>query len=440
MPRVSPWYRRATKRPRNATTVTLPTLHAGQVGAFQVIQRRRFVAVRCGRRWGKTAMGVTLAADLAVKGYPVGWFAPDYKVSSESYRDLEDVLLPAMASSSKVEGRMATKTGGRVDFWTLDNDRAGRSRKYKLVLIDEAAFTKPNMREIWERSIKPTLLDLGGRAVVLSNANGVSEDNFLWQVCHLPELQFYQYHAPTHQNPHLPREEVAKLQRDNAPLVYQQEYLAEFINWAGAAFFPVDWLLYRGRPAPWPEVIDAVFAVVDTAMKTGQEHDGTAVVYFGLARVPFTGGYKLLILDWDYVQIEGAFLERWIPQVATTLEELMGTMRVRVGSLGVFAEDANAGTILIQKGLCRAIDSGLTAMGKDERAIAASGPLFRGEVKLTQRAYDRVTAFKGVTRNHLITQLTSFRVGDKDAAKRADDLLDGVTYGTVIALGNERGF
>jgi hypothetical protein len=34
----------------------------------------------------------------------------------------------------------------------------------------------------------------------------------------------------------------------------------------------------------------------------------------------------------------------------------------------------------------------------------------------------------------------SFRPGDKDAYKRADDLLDVFTYGVAIALGNQDGF
>jgi hypothetical protein len=34
----------------------------------------------------------------------------------------------------------------------------------------------------------------------------------------------------------------------------------------------------------------------------------------------------------------------------------------------------------------------------------------------------------------------SFRPGDKDAYKRADDLLDVFSYGIAIALGNDAGF
>ncbi len=87
-----------------------------------------------------------------------------------------------------------------------------------------------------------------------------------------------------------------------------------------------------------------------------------------------------------------------------------------------------------------AIDSKLTSVGKDERALSVSGYVYRGMVKLTEQAYNRQVTFKGVSRNHLLSQVLSFRPGDKDAYKRADDLLDVFSYGIAIALGNDAGF
>jgi hypothetical protein len=42
--------------------------------------------------------------------------------------------------------------------------------------------------------------------------------------------------------------------------------------------------------------------------------------------------------------------------------------------------------------------------------------------------------FKGVRINHLWTQLNSFVLGDKQAAKRADDLLDCAVYAASVAF------
>jgi hypothetical protein len=120
-----------------------------------------------------------------------------------------------------------------------------------------------------------------------------------------------------------------------------------------------------------------VFAVIDTASKTGTDNDATAVTYFALNRRQ-PGRSPLVILDWDIAQIEGAILETWLPSVFQRLEELARLCRARAGAMGAFIEDKNSGTILLQQAqrrgmLVHAIDSKLTAMGKDERAINVSG-------------------------------------------------------------------
>jgi len=86
-----------------------------------------------------------------------------------------------------------------------------------------------------------------------------------------------------------------------------------------------------------------------------------------------------------------------------------------------------------------AIESKLTAMGKDERALSVSGYVYRGNVKYTDYAFNKTTVYKRKSRNHLSDQIESFRIGDKDN-KREDDLLDTFCYGIALALGDGSGF
>jgi hypothetical protein len=232
------------------------------------------------------------------------------------------------------------------------------------------------------------------------------------------------------------------LKKDNDPLVYAQEYLAEFVDWAGVAFFAREKLLQDGQPLPHPNRCDGVFAVIDTASKTGTDHDATAVTFFALDKLSRRA--PLLILDWDIAQIEGALLETWLPMVFDRLEELSRLCGARHGSVGVWIEDKNSGTVLLQQAIRRqwpatAIDSKLTAMGKDERALSVSSYVYRESVKYTDYAFDKTTVHKRKSRNHLVDQIESFRIGDKDN-KREDDLLDTFCYGIAIGLGNSEGF
>ena len=420
--------------------VELPTFHSDQIKAWRL--PGRFKALRCGRRWGKDILAETVACNDVAHGKIVGWFAPDHKTNIEVFGEINDILRPICASSSRTAGIIRTTTRGRLDFWTLDNERAGRSRKYHRVIINEAAFTNPNMMDIWEKSIKPTLLDYGGSALVLSNTNGIDAENFFWRICNQPEHGFVEYHAPSHNNPFLPANELAKLERENPPLVFQQEYKADFVDWSGFAFFDLQKMLVNGEPIDFPPLCEGVFAVVDTATKTGKDHDGTAVVYFAI--VGPVGRRSLVILDWDIVQIEGSLLDVWLQTVFQTLDAFTKEIKCRAGSIGAFIEDKNSGMVLIQQALrhgwpARAIDTKLTSVGKDERAISVTTYVYQGLVKFSRRAYDKTTTYKGTTRNHLRAQVVGFRIGDKEAT-RQDDASDCFCYGIALSLGNQEGF
>ena len=84
-------------------------------------------------------------------------------------------------------------------------------------------------------------------------------------------------------------------------------------------------------------------------------------------------------------------------------------------------------------------DRSLSKIRKDERALSVSGYVYRESVKYTDYAFDKTTVHKRKSRNHLVDQIESFRIGDKDN-KREDDLLDTFSYGIAIALGNNEGF
>jgi hypothetical protein len=446
------------------TVISLGKMHPGQIKAYWALQPHRYKILRCGRRIGKTEFAKIWIGQGLLQGWECAWLAPQHKIWSEAYMEIKGTLRPLWQSGSMGSSVIRLKNGGRLDFWTLGNEIAGRSRRYRRVVIDEAAFAKNgdnkidgSMMEIWEKAIKPTLFDYGGEVLICSNSAGKNPDNFFYNICTDPRYGFGEFHATTMDNPMLPKPDaeeskaawserrerfLAELIKDNDPLVYQQEYLAEFVDWAGVAFFGREKLLENGQPVPSPKRCDAVFAVIDTASKTGTDHDATAVTFFALDKL--SGRAPLMILDWDIAQIEGALLETWLPMVFERLEELSRLCGARSGSVGVWIEDKNSGTILLQQAVRRqwpatAIDSKLTAMGKDERALSVSGYVYRGNVKYTDYALDKNTVHKRKSRNHLVDQIESFRIGDKDN-KREDDLLDTFCYGIAIALGNNEGF
>lgn len=209
---------------------------------------------------------------------------------------------------------------------------------------------------------------------------------------------------------------------------------------AGDSFFAESALLQDGAPIPYPSRCDQIFAVVDTALKDGVEHDGTAVIYYARNTI---AGTPLMVLDYDLIQIEGALLESWLPTVEQRCEELAKQTGARRGYVGTWIEDKASGIVLIQQARRRGmrvhpIDGALVSMGKEGRALSVSGYVYQDRVKFTEHAYDKVVTFKNNTRNHLLSQVCGFRMGTK--TPHTMDLLDCFTYGVAISQGNSDGY
>lgn len=420
--------------------------HEGQKNIAQ--NRSKRTVLRCGRRFGKTVMLENLGSSWAAHdSLRVGWFCPNYKLLIPSYNRILKMVRPIVMNASKIDGIIELEGGGCIEFWTLNDPDAGRSRHYDEIIIDEASLTK-GLREIWELAIAPTLLDRNGNCTMAGTPKGIDDENFFYNACSTkvktdtwPEL-WKEFHAPTAANPTLNRDAVSTLKERYPALVYQQEYLAEFVDWSGTAFFSSEKLTVNGQGVAYPIGCDYVFAVIDSALKDGQEHDGTAVIYCSISK---HFGHKMIILDWDIVQIKSDLLTSWMPNVFKNLEKLAAITKSRMGSAGVWIEDKGSGITLNQTGLrmgwpTQPIEGDITGIGKDGRAVSASGAVYRDEVKMSAHAYDKVMEFKGQTRNHLLSQVCGYRLGDKDAAKRSDDLADCFTYSVIIGLGGSDGF
>lgn len=429
----------------HGSVISLPGFHGGQLAIHQ--NAARFNHICCGRRWGKTHFLARLAIETMLRGEYAGIFVPAYKFLSEIYREILDRVLPMSPQSSKTEGIIRLPTGGRADFWSLDNEAAGRGRKYHRVMIDEAAFAKDSSMSItWERAIMPTLVDYKGDAFAFSTPNGISDDNWFYQISQ--DRLWCKFQAPSSTNPFIPQDELNRIKETVHPLVWRQEFLAEFISWSGEQFFSVEKLLADGSPIDNDcKIHGNIFAVIDTAIKTGSDNDATAVTYFGKQPAYMYDDRKprVFVLDWHIEQIEGGSLLDFIPAVYQRLEELSELHQCTYGGKGVWIEDKGSGSVILQQLIHKydnafPIESRLTQMGKDERALAASPYIASNLVKITGHAYNKTTKLKGAVRNHLLSQLAAFRIGDKAATKRADDLVDTFTYGIILGAGNTTGF
>lgn len=219
----------------------LPALHANQLKIKK--EARRFNVVDCGRRFGKTTLGIDLAIEPALRGYPVGWFSPTYKNLIESWRSMVLLLLPVTKSANKTEHRIELLTGGVIEMWSLDKPQSVKGRKYKRAILDEAAIIS-DLENTWSYVIRPTLTDYQGDAWFLSTPQGTQ--NYFYQLFLKGQenkenpkrwKNWASWQMPTLANPHIKPEEIEDAKRESLPHVFAQEFEALFIDAPGGLIF-----------------------------------------------------------------------------------------------------------------------------------------------------------------------------------------------------------
>ena len=202
--------------------VNLHKRHPGQIAIAQ--HPARFRVVMCGRRWGKSACGIREACDYAIAGKPVGWFAPSYKLALEAWRELVDRLSPITSRMSEQDKRIELVTGGVIEVWTLDTPDPARGRKYALVVIDEAGITR-DLLEVWQSAIRPTLVDLAGRALIMGTPKGRRHGFVVLFNRGLGEdKDWMSFRASTLENPYIPASEVEAARKELPPEIFAQEF------------------------------------------------------------------------------------------------------------------------------------------------------------------------------------------------------------------------
>jgi len=270
---------------RQTIDIALPRLHQAQ---RQIVsEARRFNALCCGRRFGKSTLGVQLLARTALGGKPAACFFPTYRMLAEVWRDLVARLAPITRGKREQEHRLDLLTGGVIEMWSLQEPNVARGRKYARVVIDEAAMIAP-LEEAWQAVIRPTLTDYAGDAWFLSTPKGQNYFAALYDKGQQAEGDWQSWRMPSHQNPHLPPSELVALQDELPALVYAQEVLAEIVADGLAVFNPGDLDRADRLPVDTPPMPS-----MHTLMSVdiGRRRDATVINVFDTRREPFQRVY-----------------------------------------------------------------------------------------------------------------------------------------------------
>jgi len=198
----------------------------------------RYRVVACGRRFGKTELGLMAVSDAALRGETCWWLAPTYAMAGDVWRELRRTLEPIAVEISAGDRRITLAGGGSVAVRSTHTPDNLRGAGLDFAVLDEAAFMEPS---VWPEVVRPMLLERRGSALFLSTPYG---HNSFWRLFQLgqdptfPDWAAFQH--PSTANPLVEPTELDAIRAQTSERVFRSEYLAQFVADAGQVFRGLD--------------------------------------------------------------------------------------------------------------------------------------------------------------------------------------------------------
>ena len=124
-------------------------------------------------------------------------------------------------------------------------------------IIDEAAFCKD---EAWTEAIRPIFLVKGKKVLFISTPKGKNWFYNLFQLGKSPDHPNYEsYTGSSYDTPYIDPSEIEDAKRTLPEKVFQQEYLAEFIDGGGEVFTNIK----KNQFQQYPKPIGKVYCGID---------------------------------------------------------------------------------------------------------------------------------------------------------------------------------
>lgn len=193
----------------------------------------RFKVLAAGRRWGKTRLGVHECLDVASSGGRAWWVAPNYKMGEVGWRPLRIMAGKVGALVRKVDRQITMPNGGEVTVRSADNPDSLRGEGLDFVVMDECAFTS---EATWIEALRPALSDRKGSAMFISTPKG---RNWFWRNYQRGLVdgdEWMSWQLPTSDNPYIDPDEIEAARGSLPEVIFEQEYLAIFLESEGAVF------------------------------------------------------------------------------------------------------------------------------------------------------------------------------------------------------------
>lgn len=207
--------------------VKLRKLHPAQQEIL--INRKRFNTIKCGRRFGKTELSQELISETVLDGQIAGVWCPTYKDLYEVWQHCKYIFHDILSARDESVKQMRFVTGGKADFWSMEDPDSGRGRKYHRAILDECEKAG-KFQQAWEQTIRPTLTDYAGDAYLFSTPKiGIT---YFKEVAKHENIHadWKTFIYPTSANPYIDPKEIESARMLLPDAIFRSEYLADDID------------------------------------------------------------------------------------------------------------------------------------------------------------------------------------------------------------------
>jgi len=234
-------------------------------------------------------------------------------------------------------------------------------------VLDEAAYMDSRL---WWDVVRPMLLENQGGAVFISTPNG---RNWFWELYQLALAdetgEWATFHYTSLDNPLIPNSEFDVVKSHSPERVWRQEYLAEFIEDAGAVFRGVRDV----ATAPSDVQPDSSHAYV-MGVDWGRDNDYTVLSVMDVMTGNMVALERFNQIDWAHQRGRiRAVYDKWKPTLILAESNSIGSVNIEAlqgDGLPVrsFTTTSQSKTVLIQ-GLALAIERGDIRLLDDETLV-----------------------------------------------------------------------
>lgn len=199
--------------------------------------KSRFLILNVGRRGGKSTYAALKMMFFAARHdrCVVYYVSPSYRQSkSIMWAQLAD-LIPSEWIEGKNETELVItyKNGSRIELKGADADPDRlRGVRIDFLVCDEVASFR-NWDTVWNKVLRPTLIDSKGSAIFISTPQGF---NFWYDLYNTKDPEYKSYTYSTYDNNYVQKEEIEKLKQELDDDTFKQEILAQFTQVSGVVY------------------------------------------------------------------------------------------------------------------------------------------------------------------------------------------------------------